>query len=156
MTMATGSPHNHFNCTRGCDPARPLTLIDREVITGRQIAEQDDDSNWYCADCLADLPRYANGNLDFAALWHVCGEEPTTSEPEPAVTHKTRTTQPVGYSEDDSGCRRFDKRGRVMFDRGSFALCSCGWIGAGATREEARSAARAHREREDRLALART
>lgn len=65
------------------------------------------------------------------------------AEPE----HKTRTTQPSGYLE-HAGVRSFDKRGRVMHDRFSFWRCTCGALGAGASRDEARSRARQHRERE--------
>jgi hypothetical protein len=62
--------------------------------------------------------------------------------------HKTRTSQPSGYACDDTGSRRSDKRGRLMYDRGSFWFCTCGEVGAGADREEARSSARRHREQE--------
>jgi len=62
-----------------------------------------------------------------------------------ADEHRTETTVPTGYLEDAAGARRSDKRGRLMYDRSSFALCACGWRGAGADREEARSAARRHR-----------
>lgn len=61
-------PHNHFNCSRGCSPA-PLTLADREVITGRSVAVADPDGGWFCGDCLADLPA-----SQYEALFHVCGE----------------------------------------------------------------------------------
>lgn len=69
----------------------------------------------------------------------------TQAEPEPE--HKTRTTQPSGYAE-RNGVRSFDKRGRVRHDRGSFWRCTCGAMGAGASRDEARSRARQHREQE--------
>ncbi|HZR50158.1 MAG TPA: hypothetical protein VFB06_11620 [Streptosporangiaceae bacterium] len=143
MSTATGtrSPYNHW-CCKGCDGSKPLTLADRELITGRSMTQLDEETGVeFCVDCLADLP--ADG---YEALFHVCGEPEQASESGPPVVHKTRTTQPAGYVQDDAGIRRFDKRGRVMYDRGSFALCSCGWVAAGATREEARSSARAHRQ----------
>lgn len=111
-----------------------LTLAVREEIQGRTLRCQDQPGEpWYCECCLADLP----GDI-LAQLAHECGEAP-------AVEHKTRTSQPSGYVQSD-GVRRFGKRGRVMYDRGSFAFCSCGWVGAGADRREARSLARQHRE----------
>lgn len=136
MTAATGSLHNHFNCRRGCDPAAPLTLIDREVITGRQIAERDGDGSWYCADCLAALPADPNGELEFAAMRHVCGEEDAA----PPVAHQTRTYSPRGFTG------HYDKRSRPMVDRSAFARCTCGWVTCWDTREIARGAARAHRD----------
>lgn len=140
----TDSPYNHFNCTRGCGHV-PLTLADRELITGRSLTRLDEETGIsFCADCLADLPEDG-----YEALFHVCGEPADVPE---AVEHKTRTTQPAGYLYADSyGTRRSDKRGRVMFDKSSWALCTCGWAAAGATREEARSRARAHREEQAAL-----
>lgn len=66
----------------------------------------------------------------------------------PAPEHKTRTSQPNGYQYGADGSRMTDKRGRLMRDHGSWWFCACGAKGAGATREEARSRARGHREDE--------
>lgn len=91
MTTMTTGPHNHW-CCRGCDGSKPLTLADRELITGRSIAACDGETGRrFCGDCLADLP--ADG---YEALFHVCGEElpvpapaavapDTEPQPEPAV-----------------------------------------------------------------------
>ena len=77
--MITGSPYNHWRCG-GCDGSKPLTLADRELITGRSITQHDPQTGArFCVDCLADLPD----GID--ALAHVCGEaqEPATRRPAP-------------------------------------------------------------------------
>lgn len=79
--VAQDGPHNHW-CCRDCDGSKPLTLADRELITGRSIVAFDDETGTpFCGDCLADLPA------GFDALFHVCGEEPAEVAPvvEPAV-----------------------------------------------------------------------
>lgn len=121
----------------------PLTLRQREAVNSTVLRCQDAAGEpWYCCNCLADLP-----GEPAAQDAHVCGQEPPAA-PAPATGHKTRTSQPSGYNEVAPGVRRFDRRGRVMHDRGSFWSCTCGTVGAGATREEARSRARQHREEE--------
>jgi hypothetical protein len=138
---ASGSPYNHFNCSRGCSNA-PLTLADRELITGRSLAQLDEETGVsFCADCLADLP--ADG---YEALFHVCGSPEPATIPE-VVEHKTRTTQPSGYQcLPGSDIRMSDKRGRLRHDRSSWAICTCGWVSAGRDRPDARRRAREHRE----------
>ncbi|HEY1668525.1 MAG TPA: hypothetical protein VGG54_22770 [Trebonia sp.] len=74
----------------------------------------------------------------------------------PAPVHKTTTTPPSGYVENGDGTRRFDKRGRVMRDRFSFARCTCGWVSGGADRAEARANARRHRDEQAALQQAET
>jgi hypothetical protein len=135
------SPYNHFDCGGGCSSALPLTIADKELITGRTVRSQDDDGIWFCGDCGEDLPADR-----YLASFHVCGDNAPQKEVAPVVEHKTRTTPPTGYVQDEDGVRRFHQRGRVMFDKSSFAICTCGWMAAGATREEARWRARAHRE----------
>ena len=132
-----------------------LTLAQREVINGVILRCQDAAGQpWYCFHCLADLP-----DDWFAQSAHRCGE-PTrqlASGPLPLPddpAHKTRTTPPNGYLYDADGSRRTDKRGRLMRDPFSYAICSCGWVSGGATRQEARQRARGHRdERAAMLAL---
>lgn len=141
----SGGPHNHFNCSRGCSTA-PLTLADRELVTGRSLIQLDEETGIeFCADCLADLP--ADG---YEALFHVCGEpgaDPGPATPPQVAEHKTRTSQPGGYQcLPGSDIRMSDKRGRLMRDRSSWAICTCGWVGAGRDRPDARRLARAHRE----------
>lgn len=118
-----------------------LTLRQREAVNDVILRCQDAPGEpWYCAGCLADLPADP-----CAQDAHVCGDpEPPVPAAAP-VEHKTRTTPPSGYVE-DRGVRRFDKRGRAMRDPFSFWSCTCGKTGAGATRAEARSRARQHRE----------
>lgn len=142
MTAPLTCPYNHFRCSGNCS-AVPLTLAGKELITGRiAIRDQDPDTGiWFCGNCLDGLP-----DDEYLAGFHVCGESIPRAEPEPTREHKTRTTPPAGYNQDADGVRRFDKRGRVMHDKSSFWICTCGEIGAGATRQEARSAARRHRE----------
>lgn len=67
----TRSPYNHFNCHgRGrCNSSLPLTLADKELITGRIATRgENPDGTEFCGDCLEDLP------VGFAALFHVCPE----------------------------------------------------------------------------------
>lgn len=66
---------------------------------------------------------------------------------DPRPEHKTRTSQPAGYQYGADGSRMTDVRGRLMYDRGSYWFCTCGEIGAGADRAEARRWARSHRDR---------
>lgn len=149
------SPYNHFNCSRGCSRA-PLTLADRELITGRSHTQLDEETGIeFCADCGADLP--ADG---YEALFHVCGEPSENAAeagaPE-AVEHKTRTTEPSGYQcLPGSDIRMSDKRGRLRYDRSSWAICTCGWVGGGRDRAEARRRARKHREEQAALNAAGT
>lgn len=135
--MTVGQLHNHWSCKGQCSD-RPLTLADREVITGRSDLRcyDEDTSTWFCGDCLADLPASVE------ALSHVCGDpEPVPAAP--AVEHNTRTFCPMpetGY---------FDKRGRPMHDKSAAALCTCGWVVWGDNRVDARRLARAHRETQE-------
>ena len=164
-----GTLYNHWDCAGPCFTCAdtcicdrtcsglPLTLADRELITGRSIRSVDEDGKWFCADCLADLP--------FAPLRqsaHVCGVPEPAPEPLPAAlvallpedpAHKTATTAPSGYLYDADGTRRADKRGRLMRDPGSWAKCACGWAVAEDTREQARWRVRDHR-REKAVELA--
>lgn len=127
-----------------------LTLGQLEAMHGRSFTQHDAaDEPPYCTRCLADLPFSR-----FRQMAHRCGEQPPAPPPLPAEAiaalpedpaHKTRTTVPTGYVYDSGGCRRTDKRGRLMYDRGSFALCACGWVAAGSDRAEARWRARDHR-----------
>jgi hypothetical protein len=82
---------------------------------------------------------------DLYARW-VAGELNDDGSPKvtPVVEHKTRTVLDAHQSEryvtkSNGSCGRF-----VRSDT-SVALCSCGWKRHAGTREEARSAARAHR-----------
>jgi hypothetical protein len=121
-----------------------LTLRQREAVNDIDLRCQDAPGEpWYCFNCLADLPADPCGQDA-----HVCGDaapEAPAVLPAP-VEHKTRTSQPNGYQYGADGSRMSDKRGRLMHDRGSYWFCTCGEVGAGATREEARSSARRHRE----------
>ncbi len=135
-----------------------LTLGQLETLHDRSFTQQDTrDEPPYCTRCLADLPFSRLRQLS-----HRCGEQLPAPEPLPAdlaallpedPEHKTRTTQPNGYLYDADGSRRTDTRGRLMRDPSSFAVCACGWAGAGANRTEARRVARDHR-RERAVALA--
>jgi len=71
------------------------------------------------------------------------------------VEHKTGTTEPTGYQylPGGSGIRMTDKRGRLMYDRSSWAICSCGWVGAGYDRPDARRLAQRHREEQAEQAI---
>ena len=82
MNTLTG-PHNHWVCRGNC-ASKPLTLADRELITGRSIVVHDSDGGQFCGDCLADLP--VSG---YEALFHICGQAPEPAagpepDPEPA------------------------------------------------------------------------
>jgi hypothetical protein len=135
-----------------------MTLGQLEDMHGRSFTQQDArDERPYCTRCFTDLPFDR-----FRQMEHRCGQPAPAPVPLPREVvarlpedpaHKTRTTQPTGYVYDSGGSRRTDKRGRLMYDQGSFALCACGWKAAGATREEARWRARDHR-REMAAALA--
>lgn len=74
MTRVTPSGlHNHWRCQGPC--AGPLTLGDRELITGRSHRDRDEDNGTvFCADCLADLP---NG---LGQLAHVCAVPPRVGD----------------------------------------------------------------------------
>lgn len=75
-TKLAPGPHNHWRCRGRCN-GKPLTLADRELITGRSIVAYDDETGHaFCGDCLADLP--AGG---YEALFHVCGEETPAAAP---------------------------------------------------------------------------
>lgn len=77
--LAARGPHNHFNCRKGCNP-QPLTLIDREQITGRNLTQYDETARRpFCVDCLADLPASA-----YHAGFHVCGQQ-TVSDVQAAI-----------------------------------------------------------------------
>lgn len=72
MTYTAPPVHNHWDCLHGAPcTGLPLTLADRELITGRTIADRDDDGTWCCTDCLQDLPSDPR-----ARGAHVCGERP--------------------------------------------------------------------------------
>lgn len=135
-----------------------MTLGQLEAMHGRSFTQQDAaDEPPYCTRCLADLPFSR-----LRQMTHRCGEvlPPPAPLPAPVVAllpedpaHRTTTTQPTGYVYDSGGCRRTDKRGRLMYDRSSWARCSCGWVRAADNREQARWKARDHR-REMAAALA--
>lgn len=100
---AATSPYNHLGCP-GCDGTRPLTLADREMITGRAILTHDDTGSSYCGDCLADLPDGPE------ALAHVCGEAtPTVGD---VVRYHGSLTDYHGVWE----VTHIDGRGLVLFD----------------------------------------
>jgi len=102
----TSTPHNHFNCSRGCSPA-PLTLADREVITGRPIAAADPDGGWFCGDCLADLAA-----SQYEALFHVCGELDGVRVGDTVQYHGSLG----GYQGTVWEVTHIDHRGLVLFD----------------------------------------
>ncbi|GAA2627923.1 hypothetical protein GCM10010411_76440 [Actinomadura fulvescens] len=56
----------------------------------------------------------------------------------PQAHHLTHTTEPRGYSRNESGSR--------IYDGSSWALCSCGWRYAASDRAEARALATWHRQ----------
>lgn len=119
----------------------PLTLRQREAVNNTILRCRDAPGEpWYCFGCLADIPADP-----VAQDGHVCGETP----PAPVIVeHKTRTSQPSGYLYGADGSRRANRRGGLMRDRGSWAICSCGWVAAGDDRPGARRLARAHRAAE--------
>lgn len=105
MTSSAVAGYNHFNCSRGCSQA-PLTLLDREIITGRgDIRCYDETSGaWFCGDCLADLPEDQGS--------HVCGE------PEPVqlgniVRYHGSLSEYCGLVWEVT---HIDERGLVLFD----------------------------------------
>jgi hypothetical protein len=107
MTSTTASaPHNHFNCSRGCSPA-PLTLADRQVITGRSIAVADPAGGWFCGDCLADLPAGSLGRLS-----HVCGQPADAKVGDTARYHGSLAE----YGGSVWEVTHIDRRGLVLFD----------------------------------------
>jgi hypothetical protein len=117
-----------------------LTLGERQELAGRSMTQRDNPRDpWYCVNCLADLP---------ADQYEWYGHRCETAAPPamPSVEHKTCTSQPHGWLEYSDGSCRFDKRGRPVRDPSSWAICSCGWVGAGRDRPDARRRAREHRE----------
>lgn len=97
-------PHNHWACRGNC-AGRPLTLADRELITGRSDIGCYDEENctWFCGDCLADLPA------GYEALFHICGQEPEVPEPAPMEA------APAG----EACAPRSPRKGDVAFYHGS-------------------------------------
>ena len=91
-----------------------------------------------------ELPYYLK-DLDLRARWFAGEDFPEQSEAAPVV-HKTRTVldahqQQRHVTKSNGSC------GRWRYSDASVALCTCGWKWNATTRDEARSAARMHRQK---------
>ena len=67
-----------------------------------------------------------------------------TTEQVRKALHKTRTTEPEGWTSSPASAGS-DKRQGKTFSGACAALCSCGWSYHAGSRDEARRAARTHR-----------